>query len=247
MRTSFMTIAAAAFAVAASAASGAITIGAFDAGTYNPGFGQPPNVGEDFETLGANGGEREVGFDGSPFDTGTVGTFETLGGTGTGGTTSPAWNTGTGLALRDGNVFGRANTTPDNGAWFLDSNDTFGLEWIVSLATGQAFDRILFTLSDAADTGAFVTVTDGDDTVSLQNQGNGSVKLIDITFDTPVTEAKITIENFRNSSEAENKTNDGFGIDGIQVSAVPVPASILSLGLGLAAIGAGFSRRRRTA
>lgn len=37
-------------------------------------------------------------------------------------------------------------------AWWLDSNDTFGIGWTVDI--GTAFDVIAFILSDAADMGA---------------------------------------------------------------------------------------------
>lgn len=240
-------LAAGAIALSAAAAQAAtISVSVLDAATYNAGFGTGPNVGEDFEALGAANGEGEVA---NGFAT-AVGTFSTLGGTGTGGTvTGLPGNTGTLLALRDGNVFGRDNTTPTGGSWFLDSNDTWGMSWNVGVAGGTAFSKVMFTLTDGSDVGAYLRISTGSDSLELRTGGklpNGNEKLVVIDFGAAVTSANIILGNFTTSGGTTFVKNDGFSVDGIQVSVVPVPASLLLLGTALAGLGAA-SRRRKSA
>lgn len=217
---------------------------------YNPGvFDLVDNsitaTGENFETLGSNLGEGEVG---SNFST-AVGTFNTLGGTGTGGTVSGLpGNTGTELALRDGNTYGRYNTQPLDGDWYLDSNDTYGIDWDVS--TGSTFNTVVFTLVDGSDTGAFLRITSDGDTFEQRVGGklsNGNASIVVVSFDTLVNDAVIEIGNY-NSSGTSLRTNDGFAIDGLRVGTdnrlvqdppapVPLPASGLLLIGALAATG----------
>lgn len=236
-------------ATLATSAAASVTISAFNQSAYNGSFGSGTNVGEDFEALGASLGESEVGKIGDPFAT-AVGDFVTLGGTGSGGTVNNSNfaipNTGEGLALRDATVFGRTNTTPTGGDWFLDSNDTFGMHWTVKLAGGKAFDRILFSLSDAADQRAFVRVSDGSNEDVLMTESDGNIKLVEIVFGSAVTQAIVTIENFIDGSMGERRVNDGFSVDGLQVAAVPIPAAGLLL---LTAVGGMCvaARRRKTA
>ena len=52
---------------------------------------------------------------------------------------------------------GRKNVAPTGGAWFLDSNDTFGMRWDVSLG-GGLFNKLVFALTDATDVGAFLRI-----------------------------------------------------------------------------------------
>lgn len=217
---------------------------------YNPAVfsiveGTIASTGEDFETLGANLGEGEVG---SNFST-AVGTFNTLGGTGTGGTVSNLpGNTGTELALRDGNTYGRYNTQPLDGDWYLDSNDTYGIDWDVS--TGSTFNTVIFTLVDGSDTGAFLRITSEGDTFEQRVGGklsNGNASIVVVSFDTLVSDAVIEIGNYT-SDGTTLRTNDGFAIDGLRVGTdnrliqeppapVPLPASGLLLIGALAATG----------
>jgi hypothetical protein len=228
-------------ASATGAYASSITVSIFDAASYNTGFGAAPNVGEDFETLGGSMGAGEVS-DG--FST-AVGSFSTLGGTGGGGTvTGLPGNTGNLLALRNGNVYGRENTVPTGGSWFLDSNDTWGMSWDVAI--GKKFDAVSFILNDASDVGAFLRITTGTTSHELRTGGklpDGNAKLVVIDFGEWVSSANIMLGNYTVSGGSTFKLNDGFSVDGLQVAAVPLPASVLMLGAALG--GLGFAGRRK--
>jgi len=232
------------FAMSAQAAT--ITVSVLDAADFNGSFGSGSNIGEDFEALGDANGEGEVN---NGFAT-AVGTFSTLGGTGTGGTvTGLPDNTGEKLALRDGNVFGRENITPEDGNWFLDSNDTWGMAWDVALAGERAFSRVMFALSDASDQGAFLRIITDTDTEEVRTGGrlsNGNDQLVIVDFGGEVTSAEILLGNFTTSGGTDFKLNDGFSIDGLQVAAVPLPAAGLLLLGGLGGLAA-LRRRKRVA
>lgn len=227
-------------------ASTLISVSIFDAVTYNSDFGQGSNVAEDFEQLGAVRGEGEVG---ASLDT-AVGTFTTLGGEGSGGTVSGLPdNNGKQLALRDGNVFGRTNNAPLIGDWFLDSNDTFGMSWEVSLG-GAAFNSLSFVLQDASDSGAFMRISAGGadfETRTGNKLADGNAKLVVIDFGEALTEATVLLGNYTVSEGNEFERNDGFSVDGMQVSAVPLPAPILMLGTALAGFGVMRRRQKRKA
>lgn len=186
---------------------------------------------EDFEVFGA--GELSGALRTS------VGVFSTIGGTGSGGTvTHTSGNTGSDLYVRDKPVYGRINTTT-GGSNFLDSNDTSGVDWTIS--GFGLFDRIFFTLSDIADTGAdFLLTAGGDSIMSVsEKRPNGAVDMIMLSFETAIDELTLTFSH--------DRLNDGFGIDdagfGLSTpgmsnppSAVPLPTSIAFLLAGTAAL-----------
>lgn len=230
------TLFAAGFAMlAAPALAASITVSDFNAGAYDAivsGYGK--TVVEDFE--GNTEGNVANGFATS------VGTFSTLGGVGTGGTVTNADfdNDGSLLAIRDGNVYGRRSTTSALSGdkaddKYLDSNDTFGIAWMVSLG-GSMFDSIALTISDAAEF-SMLQVVVGGESLTLSNFGGSSQKIVEINFDSAVTVASVF---FGHSNSRGLRTNDGFSIDDIAVSEVPLPASALLLLGGLA----GLSRFR---
>ncbi|SLN62101.1 hypothetical protein [Ruegeria meonggei] len=214
--------------------------------SYNSIYGSGSGILEGFETHGATYGQGEVA---NGFST-SVGTFSTLGGIGSGGTVSGLpGNSGSMLALREGNVFGRENLSP-NGSWFLDSNDTWGLSWDVALAGGKAFDKLTFALSDGSDAGGFLRITAGGESHELRTDrrlSDGNVRLVTINFGAPTKTAGISLANYTALGGDVARRNDGFSIDAIQVAAVPLPPSILLLGGALFSLGFVTHRRRKAA
>ena len=165
-----------------------------------------------------------------------VGSFSTLGPTGSG---DSVVGDGTEVAVRDGSTvdpFGRVNTT-DGGKNWLDSNDTTGIVWDAEL-DGALFDEVAFSLSDATDQGATLSVIAGGETASFSGLGNGNVQWVIVSFMDSVDMATITLSN-------NDQLNDGFGIDDATIAAVPLPAGLLLLGTALG--GLGIARRRKTA
>ncbi len=235
---------AAALSVSLPAQAAVISVETFDPTAYASLLTTGTFVGEDFETLGATRGEGEVGASLST----AVGTFATAGGIGSGGTvTGLPGNTGQHLALRDGTVFGRENIVPVGGGWFLDSNDTFGMIWDVTV--GAMFDTVAFVLSDASDVGAYLRITAGSSVQEVRTGGrlpDGNDRLIVVSFSEAVSSAQIALVNYTAFGGSTMVRNDGFSIDGAQVrlSPVPVPAAGVLLIAGLGALGALRARRK---
>ena len=185
----------------------------------------------------------------------SVGAFYSLGGTGSGGTVNDgpdkgnfAGNDGTKLALRDGSVYGRTSTTATLSGnagddMFLDSNDTWGIGWVASLG-GTLFDRIVLTLTDATDVGATMHIVTGDHSVSFSGLGNGAKRIVEIAFGGGVPTATILFEN--RNADGSFRRNDGFSVDDIALSAVPLPAGAWLMLGGFGALAA-LRRRKRTA
>lgn len=232
---------AATFGCAWGANAATISVNSFDAASYNNAFNTSGNSGEDFETLGSTMGEGEVG----PIFSTSVGTFESLGGTGSGGSVI---GTGTELALRDGSLYGRSNTVPLGGSWYLDSNDTWGIKWTVDI--GGVFNKLSFVINDASDAGAFLRIDAGGSSEELRTGGslsNGNARAVVIKFDQEVSTAEITLGNFSAFGGDQFRLNDGFSIDGIDVAVVPLPASILLLGAAIGGLGWAGRRKARQA
>lgn len=229
------------------AAAQAVTIGvsAFSPAGYAGLMGSMDEIHatEDFETtLG-------VGLDGQEMTGGlasAVGQFGTIGSrTGTGGSVI---GTGTGFSVRNegatGSGFGRSNTTP-GGEFYLDSNDTQGVRLIANTGDGTMFNRLVFTLTDAADQGAVLEITANDRlgkissflSTDLAEQANGTAQMILISFSERVERATIRLFN----GDLPD-VNDGFGMDDIAIASVPLPAGGLLL---LGGLGALALRRRK--
>lgn len=214
------------------ASAATITVEAFDGSSYANGFGTGGFVGENFEAAGTALGEGEVGLN---FST-SVGVFNTGGGTGSGGTVSQLpGNTGQFLALRDGNVFGRSDQV--GGTYFLDSNDTLGVNWFAS--TGSVFNTVMFVLTDHGEFSS-LTVNAGGASQEIAGLRGSTSQLVTIVYDTAQTASLITLDQAR---------NDGFSIDGAQIglAPVPLPASGLLLLAGLGGIAVARRRARATA
>jgi hypothetical protein len=174
-----------------------------------------------------------------------VGTFSSLGGIGS-GTTCTSNNTAAGspgpncttLARTQGSKNGQGNLVPDNGAWSLNSNDTYGIQWDAVLADNVAFTDLVFGIQDPNDQGARVVVdVDGKEQEKLLNkESNADPFLVHVSFSEAVTSAVIKIFD-------EDTVNDAISLDGASINAVPLPAAAWLFGSAL--IGAGVIGRRK--
>jgi len=198
-------------------------------------------ITEDFEGFAAwNGNEATATAD--PLST-SVGSFQGIGDNGTGTScVSDCDNIQVADDDSDGlGGSGRKNTT-DGGANWLDSNDIEGIEWIVDASgIGGRFTDLAFFLSDVADVGATLNVTfDNGMSESAEitpTQPNGTINFVTARFADFATGATVSMLNTNSST-----TNDGFGVDDVTV-AVPAPATLALLGLGLLGL-AGMRRAR---
>lgn len=134
----------------------------------------------------------------------------------------------------------------DGGSNWLDSNDHMGIRWEIPGSSGLSdIMRIAFFLTDVDDVNNFafqINTVGGDvaDQIVNNKPGNGrkdgELLLVTMLFDKPVSLLNIDMR-------AGN--NDGFGMDGIRVAAVPLPAGGLLLLTALG--GAAVLRRRKRA
>lgn len=242
-------------ALAASSASAAtVTQQSFSQSNWQMAIAGQPVVIENFEKLGADlggaAGKEYLTVDGGLAT--AVGTFTRNGGAkGSGDTVKDGvaqsfGNTGEGVALRSGFVYGRADTTQvtqgvQGANWFFDSNDLEQVKWNVSIG-GGLFNKLVFALTDPADQGATFSIctgTFGCSDFQLTKQLPSSQRLISIDFGANVKEATIFFSSL--------PRNDGWGIDDIAVSAVPLPAPALMLLGGLGALGVAARRKRKAA
>ena len=194
-------------------------------------FDQPHVVGsEDFEGFATR---TFTEFTSGPF-TFTSSTTGTCGSSCT-GAGQTAW-------VRDASgqpgPYGRFNTTLGGSKW-LDSNDR---TWInIAIDTGQTlFTRFSLLLTDIDDVGSdrFSVKVDGvETTYYTSNYGNADLFLLTFDFGTAVSAANIKLKI---------DGGDGFGIDDLTISAVPVPATLPLLAAGLGLMG-WVGRRRKTA
>ena len=255
MKTGSLAAAAALALSAGAAQASTITVNTFSVSSYKDKIdGFASAVIEDFENPDYAVGNVGTGKDGDGFKT-NVGTFWTMGGTGTGGTV--AGLDGSRLAVRTGNVFGRSSTTdviaglsdnPDDGILdkFLDSNDTFGIRWSIDI--GSMFNKLIFVLTDATDVGATMRISATgvvQDFILNPKLKSGNRQLVHVDFGGPVSAAEITFFNSKGLNGPAFK-NDGFSIDDVAVSAVPLPAPALMLIAGVAGLAA-FRRKRASA
>jgi hypothetical protein len=137
------------------------------------------------------------------------------------------------------NLFGRHNPPTGIGRW-IDSNDIEQIEWeIDTVALGRSgIFGIEFAVVDAHDqANSFFDISVEGATWSIsEREPNGVVHWISILFDQTVTG---TIVRF------DTRHNDGFGIAGATLAAIPAPpAAFLAIG-GFALLIA--LRRRRPA
>lgn len=210
--------------------------GALDAQSLFHGAGS--RITEDFEGFA-------VGPSGAALNT-AVGTFTAIGPHFTGLTAlDPTDQT----HIRDGTALpngSRYDTTP-GGSNYLDSNDNRGIRLEIpgSSALGS-FTRLSLLATDIDDVAGagFSIEALGDDVTfaeliagSLGTLPNGSLHLITFLFSDPVSSVGI---------DFMIDLNDGFGIDSVAVSTVPLPAAVWLLLSALAGLGL-LGRRRRTA
>lgn len=237
---------AAALVLAAQTASAAsMTISDFSTAGYNSDLsGFTRVVSQDFENA-------SVGMVGGGLST-NVGNFSVYGkGVGSGGTVTRAgfFNDGTELAIREGNVYGRVGTTQaltGNRAMdqYLDSNDTFGIQFDAFLANGKTFNKIMFTVSDAAEFGTQLAINTSHGAAQILSRAvNGAKYSVLVDFGGFVDSASISLVHLKNGKPV---INDGFSIDDVAISAVPLPASAFLLLAGLGGLGA-VRRARKTA
>jgi len=136
---------------------------------------------------------------------------------------------GTKLALRDGGVYGRRNTSA-NGAWFLNSNDTWGTSWQVDF--GSMFSRVAFALRDGSDTGAYMRLSAAEETSQQhvqRRQGNGNLQLVKIDLAAPTSSLLIEFGNLAsNAPNVPYVANDGFGMDNFRIAPVRRSAALRS-------------------
>lgn len=174
-----------------------------------------------------------------------VGNFTVIGSGGSGGSVVPVQNN---VVVRsagpNGNVFGRYGVLGTRTHW-LDSNDNPGIHWTIPGASGLSnIVRLAFFLTDVQDVTDFQFEIDVSGGLEAQNTGplfpgkrpNGELLLVTMSFTQSVDDLNIRLLS------GTGLINDGFGISGVSVAAVPLPAGGLLL---ISALGGMAVLRRR--
>jgi hypothetical protein len=203
----------------------------------------PIIVQENFDGFTACDGTNGASCSFEPLDT-AVGRFTGIGPTISNGGSQVAPKDKVVIRSDSPNAFNRFDVTGTDGTW-LDSNDMNGIAWEIPGDSGLAnITKIAFFLTDVDDVGnvRFNISADGHDnlfhmvTWPAGKQPDGTLFLVKMLFSDAVDNLAIKMKS---------GTNDGFGVDGVMVAAVPLPAAgfllVGALG-GLAAL-----RRRRKA
>lgn len=198
-------------------------------------------VTEDFESftpVPSGGGAGDF----TPLPT-DVGVFTTIEGLTCGGSCDAPTDQS---LVRNTSSFGRYDTTSGQGNW-IDSNDNSALVLTAGI-TGYTFDYLSFFLTDVDDVRHVpeFSIDVGSDTFNIaldefnsQQQSNGDLFLVTLSFLNPVNTALITM----NIDSGDGFGADDFGMGGI--APVPLPASVFLL---LGAVGGlGYMGRRKKA
>lgn len=147
-----------------------------------------------------------------------------------------------------GNIFGRFGVLGTETHW-LDSNDNPGINWSIPGASNLSnIVRLAFFLTDVQDVNNFefeigVSGTTLASTVSMgeeiwgSRRPNGELILVTMDFSQSVNDLNIQLRS------GAGMTNDGFGVSGVSIAAVPLPAGGLLL---ISALGGMAFLRRRT-
>jgi len=144
------------------------------------------------------------------------------------------------------NAFNRFDVEGTDGNW-LDSNDMNGINWDIpgSSSLSSNITKIAFFLTDVDDVGNlnFSITASGDVTsynvsnAPTSGRPDGELLLVTMLFSEAVSDLNI---------QMISGTNDGYGIDGITVAAVPLPAGGVLLLTALGGVAA-LRRKRKAA